>query len=78
MCGLMLVWPWLAAFGLCVASLFLPAESVQKAWALPLYTNVAIPVAVLGWLVCGFADVAKSTQVPPGADAHLAFPRHPR
>jgi hypothetical protein len=61
MCGLMLVWPWLAAFGLCVASLFLPAESVQKAWALPLYTNVAIPVAVLGLLVCGFAEAARST-----------------
>lgn len=61
LCGLMLLWPWLAAFALCVASLFLPAESVQKAWALPLYTNVAIPVAVLGWLVCGFAEAARST-----------------
>jgi Glycosyltransferase family 87 len=58
-CGLMLLWPWLAAVVLCVASIFLPAESVQNAWALPLYTNAAIPVAVLGWLICSSGDAAR-------------------
>ncbi|HTA23709.1 MAG TPA: glycosyltransferase family 87 protein [Terriglobales bacterium] len=59
-CGLALLWPWLAAMALLAASIFLPAESVQRGWALPLYTSVAIPVAVLALLVCSFADVAES------------------
>lgn len=59
-CGLMLFWPWLAALALLVASLFLPAESVQRAWLWPLYTSTGIPVAVLGWLACSFSQVAES------------------
>ncbi len=59
-CGLTLLWPWLAAFGLLAASIFLPAESVQRTWALPLYTNMAIPVAVLGLLGLGSGDRAES------------------
>ena len=59
-CGLALLWPWLAALALLAASIFLPAESVQRGWALPLYTSVAIPVAVLALLICSFADVAES------------------
>jgi hypothetical protein len=60
-CGLTLFWPWLAALALLAASVFLPAESIQRAWALPLYTNVAVPIAVLALLGCSFADVAEST-----------------
>jgi len=43
----LILWPWLAAASLTAASLFLPHESVQKAWAVPLYTSFAIPIAVL-------------------------------
>ena len=43
-------WPWLAAIGLTVASFILPAPRVQQAWALPFYTSIAIPLAVLGLL----------------------------
>ncbi len=59
-CGWALVWPWLAAFVLFVASVLVPVAFLQKGWALPLYTNLAIPVAVLGLLVCGLADVNES------------------
>jgi hypothetical protein len=45
--GLLIVWPWLAAFTLSLAWVVLPADSVQKAWALPLWTSMAIPVGVL-------------------------------
>jgi hypothetical protein len=55
-CGLTVVWPWLAAVALLVGCLFLPAETIQRAWALPLYTSMAIPVAVLALLGLGFAD----------------------
>jgi hypothetical protein len=73
-CGLALFWPWLAAMALLAASIFLPAESVQRGWVLPLYTSVAIPVAVLALLVCSFADQVGDA----GEGARLAFPRHPR
>ena len=53
LCGLTLLWPWLAALALMAASVFLPAESIQTEWAVPLYTNMAIPVAVLALLVLG-------------------------
>jgi hypothetical protein len=59
-CGLTLLWPWLAAFALLAASVFLPAASLQRGWALPLYTNMAIPVAVLALLGSGFVDITES------------------
>jgi hypothetical protein len=59
-CGVTLLWPWLAAFALLVASVISPAASIQRGWALPLYTNMAITVAVLAWLMCGLAEVAES------------------
>jgi hypothetical protein len=37
---------WIAAFLLAVALLFLPAATVQKAWALPFYPSLTIPVVV--------------------------------
>jgi len=58
--GSALVWPWLAALVLMVSSFFLPAESLQRAWALPLYTTMAIPVGVLALLLLGSADRAES------------------
>ena len=45
-CALIVVWPWLASFGLTLASLWLPAASVQEAWAVPLFSSYAAPVAV--------------------------------
>jgi hypothetical protein len=51
--GLCLFWPWIASVLLVLASLFLPAETVQQAWALPLYTSLAIPVTTLALLLVG-------------------------
>ncbi|HEY3972187.1 MAG TPA: hypothetical protein VGM18_04235 [Candidatus Sulfotelmatobacter sp.] len=44
-------WPWLAAAGLVACLSFLPGAVVQRAWALPLYTNFAIPILVLALLL---------------------------
>jgi len=60
-CGLTVVWPWLAAFGLLAASIFMSASSVQAEWVLPLYTNMATPVAVLGLLACNLGNVKESS-----------------
>lgn len=40
-------WPWLAAFGLSMASIFLSPETVQQYWWLPLYTSAKIPLPIV-------------------------------
>lgn len=61
--GLLVVgWPWLASCTLMLASLFLPASSVQGAWAAPLYTSLGIPLVILGLLaVCAMNRLEKGT-----------------
>jgi len=54
----LILWPWLAAVSLTAASLFLPAQSVQKAWAVPVYTSFAIPIAVVVLLSLCLSEVA--------------------
>jgi glycosyl transferase family 87 len=64
-CGLAVLivfWPWLASCGLLLASLFLPASSVQRAWAMPLYTSLGIPLVVLGlFTVCAIDPLQASS-----------------
>jgi hypothetical protein len=58
---LFVFWPWLASCGLMLGSLFLPAASVQRAWAAPLYTSLAIPLAVLGLFTMRASDALKAS-----------------
>jgi len=49
-CGLTVAivgWPWLAALGLALANMAIPAPSVQRGWAIPLYTSLAIPLVLI-------------------------------
>jgi hypothetical protein len=62
-CGVLITWPWLAATALMVASLFLPAESVQNAWTVPLWTILSTPLAAVALLVCSFGEVIKANLV---------------
>ena len=49
--GLLVVgWPWLASCGLMLASRFVSPSSLQRAWTIPLYTSLGIPLVVLGLL----------------------------
>jgi hypothetical protein len=64
-CGLALLvvfWPWLASCGLMLASLFVPASSVQRAWTLPLYTSLGIPLVVLGLFAVCASDRLKASS----------------
>jgi len=45
--GFFIGWGWLATAGLTVASLFLPATTVQRAWAIPLWSEFAIAPSVV-------------------------------
>lgn len=51
MSAVSVLWPWLAAAGLVVSLLLLPGTVVQRAWALPLYSNFAIPMVILALLL---------------------------
>lgn len=55
--GLVLAWPWLAALFLTLASLVVPTATLQKAWAVPLYTSLAIPVIEFVILQLGTAKL---------------------
>jgi hypothetical protein len=43
----LMLWPWLAALALSLASLLVPGDLVQKVWAAPLWTSMTIPLGVL-------------------------------
>jgi hypothetical protein len=58
--ALLVAWPWFAAFGLTLASFFLPVDSVQRAWALPLYPSLVIPLAVTILMVLYFIGSPES------------------
>ena len=63
LCGVALLvvfWPWLASCGLMLGALFLPASSVQSAWAVPLYTSLGIPLVILGLFTVCAVDRLKS------------------
>jgi len=64
--ALIIVWPWLAAVAIAVASFFLPAAEVQKAWVAPVYTSLAIPlaVAVLAFYAARSDDASALPQRP--------------
>ncbi len=47
--ALSIAWPFFAGLALTVAVVVIPVEQVQSQWALPLYTNFTIPIAV--WAV---------------------------
>jgi len=51
--ALAVAWPWIAASLLVIALVLFPGPVVQKAWALPIYTSIAIPATVLAMLVAG-------------------------
>ena len=67
LCGvalLVVAWPWMASCALMLASRFLPASSVQKAWAAPLYTSLGIPLVVLGLLsLCARDRLQTSSRI---------------
>jgi hypothetical protein len=75
--ALSVFWPWLAAAGLAVSLLFLPGTVVQRAWALPLYSNFAIPMMILALLLAAgktvraewMSDVSEARSLRDSAPA---------
>jgi len=82
--GFLIFWPWVVVLGLTVASFFLSVQRVQSAWAVPLWTSLAMPVAVLILLASmgndfnesGIADSSHSASHSSGSQTgKLAFSR---
>ena len=61
--GLLVLWPWLATLCLSVATLIFPAGAVQRAWAVPLYTSLGIPLAVLGAVALMLSDFVSFRSI---------------
>src|SRR5579872_1460005 len=45
--ALTVFWPWIGAACLLIANFVLPRATVLKAWAIPIYTSLAIPITLL-------------------------------
>ena len=61
--GLVVFWPWLATLCLTLAALIFPSESVQQGWALPLYTSLGIPLALLGAVALMLPDLVSFSRL---------------
>jgi Glycosyltransferase family 87 len=58
--GFFLSWGWIAAFALTVASLFTPPATIQRAWAVPLWSELVIAPAFLLVLGIPLAHARKT------------------
>jgi len=62
---ILLVWPWMAAAALTLATLFLPSSKVSRLWMLPLYTSPLVPFGVcmaLGFLRITLAKLESKSE----------------
>lgn len=58
--AVVVLWQWAAAIVLTVTSLMLPATAVQKAWAIPLWTSIAVPLVILPLMVVRVRQVMRA------------------
>jgi hypothetical protein len=60
--ALLVLWPWAATVSLALASIALPMASLERAWAVPLYTSLGIPLGILGLLCFLVRDLFESQE----------------
>lgn len=58
----LLAWPWIAAFGLLLASAAVPVATLIQFWALPLDSSPLLPAAVALALGCLLASVRRAAH----------------
>jgi hypothetical protein len=61
--GALVLWPWMATLCLSVGALIFSAEPLQRAWAVPLYTSLGIPLAVLGAVALMLSDFVSFRSI---------------
>ena len=62
--ALSIFWPWIAAVLLVVAHTVAPGSGIQRAWALPIYTSLTIPITVLALLLVSRSVLRQENAVP--------------
>ena len=58
------LWPWAASAILSLGVPFVTPSAIQKAWAIPLYTHLAIPVTAVALLLVGRATFTSRPNQP--------------
>ncbi len=61
---LAIFYQWLAAAALVIASVFLPAVTVQRAWGLPFYLSFALPIMIPALLLVARGALADAHPQP--------------
>lgn len=64
--GVLLVWPWISSVAVAALSFILPAEIIQKAWTVPLWSAIPLPVAVVALMLI---YSRSSTNEPAGGQS---------
>jgi hypothetical protein len=65
--AILLIWPWLASIVLAGLSFVLPLELVERAWAVPGWTVLSLPVGVAALMLVGSYQRPFAAAPEPGA-----------
>jgi len=63
---ILLAWPWLASIVLACLSFVLPLELVERAWMVPGWTVLQIPLAVAALMLIHYYQGTNTAPVGPG------------
>jgi hypothetical protein len=71
--GIAVFWPWGAALALDIGLLISSRERIERMWALPLYSSLAIPVLVLALMTVAVSSLREDRTTAP--EQHLRINR---
>jgi len=63
--SLIVFWPWLAALGIVIASMFSPIATLQWLWAVPIYTNIFVPLVVFALMALALRQLSRDAGGTP-------------
>jgi len=64
---MVVLWPWLSSIVLAILSFVLPRQTIEQAWAIPLWTVTQIPVGVAGLMLIHYYQMTFNKPARPGA-----------
>ena len=63
----LVVWPWISSTVLAGLSFVLPAETIERAWAIPFWTVTQIPVGVAALMLVFYYQGTFAAPAGPGS-----------
>jgi hypothetical protein len=63
----LVLWPWISSVALAGLSFVLPRETIERAWAVPFWTVVQIPVGVAALMLVHYYQTTFTTSAGPGS-----------